>query len=142
MPEADSERVDTPSESASPIQEEGEVNKVSEVTVETPVEVTEKVRPRRERKVVPGSNGPVRVVKVTRLDDPDAGVFQFRYPRADKLWDRSRLRSELDEHGLVLVEDPHYCELKDCWAPATDGAFCGIAHKRLALTAHDRLLAL
>lgn len=98
-------------------------------------------RPRAPR-VVPGQNGAVRVIKVVKEFDED-GVFQYRYPMADGKWDRARLNQELVEHGFTKAEDrgyAKYCELSDCWQPATDGNFCSGQHRKTALNAHDRLL--
>lgn len=97
----------------------------------------------RARKVVPGANGAVRVLKVVKLDEDVEGIFQFRYPMGDGKWDRARLNQELEEHRLVRAEKaghPKFCELKDCWAEATDKTFCTPAHRQIALKAHDRLL--
>jgi len=148
MPDESSlEGKDTPLETASRIPEKEEVNKM----VETP-EQEAPVRPKRVRKprrVTPGSNGAVRVIKVVKPDSEDPeGVYQHRYPRADKLWDRARLNQELSQFGFVRAEEaglglPHYCELSDCWEAAADGgSFCSKEHRTLALTAHDRMLVL
>lgn len=113
---------------------------------DTQVDARPKSKRRPSPPPVPGSNGPLRVVKVVRPNDEyDVGsVYQYRYPRADKQWDRARLNQELTEHGLALAEEnghPKFCELKDCWEPATDGYFCSKDHRTTALTAHDRLMS-
>lgn len=104
-----------------------------------------RARRNRPRKVVPGANGAVRVVKVIKKDSDDPTyVYQFRYPRADNKWDRGRLNQELAELGLVLAEEagqPKYCELSDCWAPTQNGElFCSPKHRNISLKAHDRLM--
>lgn len=106
-----------------------------------------KTRIRKARKVVPGANGAVRVLKVVKKDATEENyVYQFRYPRADKLWDRGRLNQELEQLGMIRTEEanlPKYCELKDCWAVLENeqDSFCNSTHRRTALKAHDRMLA-